>query len=130
MGSASRVRDWPHFAWAGMVPTLGFRAYRALILHPAGRDSLHARTSEKGEGMRKYSVLLVFGLLAGAAPLAAQWESPTFFAPRPGEDLGLYYVSPAGVNEWGIHGIWRQEGNLSFGVRLGLEENEVFHVGA
>src|SRR5919108_2637867 len=101
-----------------------------LDLAPRRRDSLHAQTSEKGEGMRKYSVLLVFGMLAGAAPLAAQWESPTFFAPRPGEDLGLYYVSPAGVNEWGIHGIWRQEGNLSFGVRLGLEENEVFHVGA
>jgi hypothetical protein len=81
--------------------------------------------------MRKYTVLLVLVTMAGAAtPVAAQWESPTFFAPLPGEDLGLYYVSPAGGADWGVAGIWRQEGNLSLGVRLGLQEGEVFHVGA
>jgi hypothetical protein len=82
--------------------------------------------------MRKFTMLMMLGLLAGAAaPLAAQWESPTFFAPSPGEDLGVYYVSPASdLADWGVHGIWRQEGNLSLGVRLGLEEGEVYHVGA
>jgi hypothetical protein len=80
--------------------------------------------------MRKCTVLLVLGVSAVAAsPLAAQWESPTFFAPRPGEDLGLYYVSPAGAAEWGVAGIWRQEGNLSLGVRLGYEDQDAFHVG-
>ena len=81
--------------------------------------------------MRKYTVLLVLATMAGAAePLAAQfWDSPTFFAPNPGEDIGLYYVNPP-VADWGIAGIWRQEGNLSLGVRLGLEEGEAFNVGA
>jgi hypothetical protein len=80
--------------------------------------------------MRRYTLVLMLALLAGAAPVAAQWESPTFFSPSPGEDLGLYYVSPAGGAEWGVAGIWRQEGNLSLGVRLGLQEGEAYHVGA
>jgi hypothetical protein len=80
--------------------------------------------------MRKYT-LFVLGLLAGAAPLSAQWESPTFFAPSPGEDLGVYYVDPASdLADWAVHAIWRQEGNLSLGVRLGLEDGEGYHVGA
>jgi hypothetical protein len=83
--------------------------------------------------MRRYTVVLMLAFLAGAAPAAAQWESPTFFAPRPGEDLGLYYVSPADpadIVDWAVAGIWRQEGNLSLGVRLGLEDGDLFHVGA
>lgn len=80
--------------------------------------------------MRKYTMLLVLAMMSAAAgPVAAQWESPTFFSPHPGEDLGLYYVSPA-LADWGIAGIWRQEGNLSLGVRLGLEEGEIYNVGA
>lgn len=55
-----------------------------------------------------------------AAPLAAQsWEAPTFFAPVPGEDLGLYYVSPEG-SSWGFAALWRQEGSLNLGVRAGI----------
>jgi hypothetical protein len=60
-------------------------------------------------------------LFATAAAVAAQsWDAPSFFSPRPGEDLGLYGVTAEGADEWGIAAIWRQSGNLNLGVRAGL----------
>jgi hypothetical protein len=79
--------------------------------------------------MRTYSWFVAL-LLGMAAPLAAQWESPTFFSPHPGEDLGVYAWNPAGGLEWGVGAIWRQEGNLNLGVRVGLSEGSNYHVGA
>ncbi len=61
-------------------------------------------------------------LMVAAAPAAAQaWDSPTFFAPRPGEDLGLFVTVPEGdEGDVGVQAIWRQEGNLNLGVRGGI----------
>jgi hypothetical protein len=70
--------------------------------------------------MRRHALMGFAVALVTGAPLAAQsWETPTFFAPQPGEDIGLYYVSPEG-SSWGLAGIWRQEGNLNMGVRAGM----------
>jgi opacity protein-like surface antigen len=61
-------------------------------------------------------------LLFGAAPAAAQaWDSPSFFAPRPGEDLGIFVTVPEeDAGDIGVQGIWRQEGNINLGVRGGI----------
>lgn len=79
--------------------------------------------------MRMRIAVLTFGLVLGSAwPLVAQsWESPSFFSPRPGEDIGLYVAGPES-GDIGIHGIWRQSGNINLGVRAGLAGN-VIHVG-
>lgn len=59
-------------------------------------------------------------MLAGTAPAAAQaWDSPSFFAPRPGEDLGIYVMVPDD-GDAGFQAIWRQQGNLNLGVRGGV----------
>lgn len=70
--------------------------------------------------MRLFAVAV---LLAGsAAPAAAQaWDAPSFFAPRPGEDLGLFVTVPEEeYGDVGLQAIWRQEGNLNLGVRGGF----------
>lgn len=67
--------------------------------------------------------LMVMAALVVAAPtsLAAQaWDAPSFFSPRPGEDLGLYAMTAEGSDDWGLAAIWRQAGNLNLGVRAGL----------
>lgn len=61
-------------------------------------------------------------LLAGvcAVPVQAQdWDTPSFFSPRPGEDLGVYVMKPQ-HGSLGYEAIWRQEGNLNLGVRAGV----------
>jgi hypothetical protein len=67
---------------------------------------------------------MAIGMLV-AAPAAAQvgWESPSFFSPRPGEDIGLYVTVPEGGGDTGFAAIWRQAGNLSLGVRGGVAGN-------
>lgn len=60
---------------------------------------------------------------------AQAWDSPTFFSPRPGEDIGVYAFKPKNV-DWGVSGIWRQEGNLNLGVRLGILEDNTVLVGS
>lgn len=58
--------------------------------------------------------------LALAAPAAAQsWEAPTFFAPRPHNDLGVYLTFPDG-GDVGVVGIWRQSSGINLGVRGGV----------
>ena len=75
-------------------------------------------------------LMIVLGLtLVCALPLTAQWDAPSFFAPRPGEDIGLYGVKPEGLG-WGLAAIWRQEGNLNLGVRGGFADGDLFHIGA
>lgn len=75
-------------------------------------------------------VLLV--LLAGTAGQASAqpWDAPSFFSPRPGEDIGVYVVDADGSDDLGIVGIWRQEGNLNLGVRAGVLDGDHVSVGA
>jgi hypothetical protein len=83
--------------------------------------------------VRPFGLLLVSAglLMAPAAPLAAQaWDAPSFFSPRPGEDIGLYVIDAERVDDLGFAGIWRQEGNINLGVRAGLAGGDLFSVGA
>lgn len=78
------------------------------------------------------SVLATTALVAvlSATPAAAQaWDAPSFFSPRPGEDIGVYGFKPQG-SDWGISGIWRQEGNLNLGVRVGVTADNAVLVGS
>lgn len=79
--------------------------------------------------MRIRIAVLTVGLMLGSAvPVAAQsWDSPSFFSPQPGEDIGLYVAGLTG-GDIGIAGIWRQSGNINLGVRAGLTD-DVIHVG-
>jgi hypothetical protein len=82
--------------------------------------------------MRNLSSLIGTALLASAAavPAAGQaWDEPSFFSPRPGEDVGLYAVRAEG-GDWGAAAIWRQSGNINLGVRGGLASGNRVSVGA
>ena len=75
--------------------------------------------------------IVLLGLLAIAGPVSAQgWDMPSFFSPRPGEDIGLYIIDADGVDDIGIAGIWRQEGNLNLGVRAGIVGDDHYALGA
>lgn len=53
-------------------------------------------------------------------PAAAQnWDSPTFFAPRSHDDVGLYLLKIEDFDDVGFAGIWRQSGNINLGLRAG-----------
>lgn len=69
-------------------------------------------------------ILTLVLLVTPAGSLAAQaWDAPSFLAPDPGEDLGVYFVQPEDF-DWGLVGIWRQEGALNLGVRAGAAQPE------
>jgi hypothetical protein len=83
--------------------------------------------------MRTRMLVLAGSLLLGSATGAAAqvaWDAPTFFSPRPAEDIGLYAWVPDGDADYGIAGIWRQHGNLNLGVRAGLAGSDNIMVGA
>ena len=55
------------------------------------------------------------------------WDAPSFFNPRPMDDIGLYFTSVERANSGsatGLAAIWRQSGNLNLGVRLGAFDLE------
>lgn len=81
--------------------------------------------------MRLLLRLAAVGLLLpiGAGELRAQaWDAPSFFSPRPHDDLGLYAFVPE-HGELGAQAIWRQSGNINLGVRAGLGQDLIL-VGA
>ena len=82
--------------------------------------------------MRKLSYVVLMGLLAtSAGQVAAQpWDVPSFFSPRPGEDIGIYVMDVDGADDIGVMGIWRQEGNLNLGVRAGVLDGDHISLGA
>ncbi len=65
-------------------------------------------------------IALAFAGLTVATNVSAQWDAPSFLAPRPGEDLGVY-LSTQG--DFAVEGIWRQRGSLNLGVRLGYVDS-------
>jgi hypothetical protein len=73
---------------------------------------------------------LAFVLVQSQAASAQAWDAPSFFSPRPGEDLGIYAVRPDGQGDWGYMAIWRTEGNLNLGVRAGYLDGGSWMVGA
>jgi hypothetical protein len=73
---------------------------------------------------------LLLGSVTSAAAQVA-WDAPTFFSPRPAEDIGLYaWVPEHAAVDYGIAGIWRQHGNLNLGVRLGFAGSDNYMIGA
>lgn len=66
------------------------------------------------------AMLVTAVALAVATPAVGQvWNAPSFMPPAPGDDIGLYLTDAQGV-DLGLHGIWRQQGNLNLGVRVGF----------
>ncbi len=77
--------------------------------------------------MRATAVIGIVMLAALAAPGAAQqisWDAPSFFSPRPMDDIGVYIsrttLTRSRVDVNGLSLIWRQSGNLNLGVRAGV----------
>ncbi len=68
---------------------------------------------------RSIGLAATFVLLAAGPGLAQSWETPTFFSPRPHDDLGAYIVKPD-YGDWGVQGIWRQSAGINLGVRGGI----------
>lgn len=66
------------------------------------------------------AALAIAALAATAAPAAGQgWDTPTFFAPGPQDDLGVYLLDPDG-GDVGILAMWRQSGRVNLGIRAGI----------
>lgn len=79
---------------------------------------------------RTTTTILALMLLQTVQLHAQAWDAPTFFSPRPGEDLGIYLIDGEGDGDLGIAGIWRQSGNLNLGVRAGFMGSDHISVGA
>lgn len=77
---------------------------------------------------RVVATILALTALSAHSLVAQAWDAPSFFSPRPGEDLGVYVVKPDGGGDVGVAGIWRQSGNINLGVRAGLTD-DMIHVG-
>lgn len=77
--------------------------------------------------MRLVIAALSFALVCTGQASGQSWESPTFFSPRPAEDIGVYLIQPDG-DDLGFAGIWRQSGNINLGVRAGLT-GDLIHLG-
>ena len=77
------------------------------------------------------ALLAALAVLVGTAPAAAQaWDTPSFFAPRAHDDIGVYLVNPDD-GDLGVAGIWRQSGNINLGVRGGFAGDfDVWQLGA
>jgi hypothetical protein len=74
--------------------------------------------------MLRRSIGVACALFVGiASPAFGQhWDTPTFFSPRPHDDLGVYALKPE-IGDWGVVGIWRQSGTINLGVRGGIGSN-------
>ncbi|MGH7472126.1 MAG: hypothetical protein ACRENP_29600 [Longimicrobiales bacterium] len=67
-------------------------------------------------------LLMLAGLSASASAQRIAWDEPSFFSPRPMDDIGLYItrVNRSAGDPTGMSAIWRQSGNLNLGVRAGV----------
>src|SRR5262245_26150262 len=96
--------------------------------------------THSGGSMRAKAVLGMLSLVAVMqAPAGAQliwWDAPSYFSPRPMDDIGLYLNRTQGedIDVNGLTAIWRQSGNINLGVRGGIgnlaEAGETVLVGA
>ena len=81
--------------------------------------------SDRTAGMRKtmWALLLVgfMGSLTLPAAAEAQVFTPTFMAPRPAADMGVYLSN--GPGDFSVEGIWRRNmGEYDLGLRAGLAD--------
>ena len=80
--------------------------------------------------MKAATFIGIISLAVTAASASAQqiaWDAPSFFSPRPMDDIGLYVGRSnlgSDFNVTGLSLIWRQSGNLNLGVRAGVGDLE------
>ena len=78
--------------------------------------------------MFKRSLVMTVALVAaftGSASAQAGWDAPTFFSPRPMDDVGIYGFKTDSDflgDPTGLKLIWRQSGNLNLGVHAGTAD--------
>ncbi|NIQ59156.1 MAG: hypothetical protein GWN02_30820, partial [Gemmatimonadetes bacterium] len=65
----------------------------------------------------RIAVLTLAGLGIAGGARAQAFDVPSFMPPRPGDDIGAYIST---LGDFGIQGIWRQQGSLNLGLRLGF----------
>lgn len=68
------------------------------------------------------TILALAGLLAASGVRAQAFDVPSFMPPRVDDDIGAY-INTQG--DFGIQGIWRQQGSLNLGLRLGFIDYDV-----
>jgi hypothetical protein len=87
----------------------------------ATNEQVHVQESNGEHRMVKRSIAWAAVLVSViAVPASAQsWETPTFFSPRPHDDIGVYLIKPE-FGDWGVVGIWRQSAGINLGVRGGV----------
>lgn len=61
----------------------------------------------------------VLAMVAAGPVFAQPWDTPSFFSPRPHDDIGVYAINPE-FGDWGVIGIWRQSAGINLGVRGGI----------
>ena len=82
--------------------------------------------------MFKRSLVITVALSAaftGTAFAQAGWDAPTFFSPRPMDDVGIYGFKTDSDflgDPTGVKLIWRQSGNLNLGVHAGTADLDDF----
>jgi hypothetical protein len=98
--------------------------YRVAVFLQSDRAA-RVGTQFQGGTMRAKAVLGMLALLALLqAPAGAQliwWDAPSYFSPRPMDDIGVYVSRSTGIiDATGLSAIWRQSGNINLGVRAGV----------
>lgn len=66
--------------------------------------------------------ILATPVFAGTSAAQVGWDAPTFFSPRPMDDVGIYAfkTDAAALDDpTGLKLVWRQSGNLNLGVHAG-----------
>lgn len=66
--------------------------------------------------MKIRAITATLAVLLMASDAQAQYDTPSFLPPRPGDDIGVYASS---LGDYAIQGIWRQGGHMNLGVRIG-----------
>jgi hypothetical protein len=79
---------------------------------------------------RSLAITVALGaVFTGSAFAQAGWDAPTFFSPRPMDDVGIYAFKTDFENfedQTGLKLIWRQSGNLNLGVHAGTADLDDF----
>lgn len=75
------------------------------------------------------SALAFLVVSAGQAVAQVGWDAPTFFSPRPMDDIGIYAFKTDAASlgdPTGLKLIWRQSGNINLGVHAGTGDLDDF----
>jgi hypothetical protein len=76
---------------------------------------------------KTWLICVMGGVTLATDATAQSWDAPSFFGPRPMDDIGIYISRTErrfGGDATGLSAIWRQSGNLNLGVRAGVGDLE------